>query len=153
MSLPWTAAKVRSTRGTRFTWRRVSWPGRSGWTGCRRSRASHRSCRPSAPRAGAATARRWCCGGSYMGYFVAYVIEGQERPEDGDAVASGTGWLDWADWASGLAKRYPQAAHLAEEGWLEPAEALDALEHELEELRHEKGGPKGAAAVTGNLLA
>src|SRR5262249_48853264 len=92
-------------------------------------------------------------GGSCMGYFVAYVIEGQERPQDGDSVASGTGWLDWADWASGLADRYPEAAHLAEEGGLEPAEALDALEHGLEELRHEKGGPKGAAAVTGNLLA
>jgi hypothetical protein len=27
------------------------------------------------------------------------------------------------------------------------------LEHELEELRHAKGGPPGAAVITGNLLA
>ena len=87
-----------------------------------------------------------------MGYSVLYVLD-KGDPQDGDVLASGTGWLHWSTWVSGLVDRYPEAAHVAEQGELYPALALDELEHELEELRHEKGGPRGAHAVTSNLLA
>jgi hypothetical protein len=86
-----------------------------------------------------------------MAYFAVYVFARGE-PRDGDNLASGTGWLGWANWAAGKTDRYPEAAHLAEEGWLEPAAALDELEHELEQLLHEKAG-RNVHAVTAALLA
>ena len=86
-----------------------------------------------------------------MAYFAVYVFAKGE-PQDGDNLASGTGWLGWANWAAGKTEQYPFAAHLAEEGWLEPADALDELEHELEGLLHEKGN-RNVHAVTAALLA
>lgn len=88
-----------------------------------------------------------------MSYWLAYVVEGQEEPVDGDHVASGTGWDRWGDWVAGKADAYPEAAHLAEEGWSEPPEVLAELEHELERLPHEEGATPDLSAVTAHLLA
>ena len=87
-----------------------------------------------------------------MGYFVAYVVDGEGGPRDGPPVATGAGWLAWSEWAEGQDDRHPEAAHLAREGWLEPAAALDELEHELEQLLHEPA-PENVLPVTSHLLA
>ena len=86
-----------------------------------------------------------------MSYFVAYVVtEKDEPPVDGDQIASGRGWLSWADWAAEKAADCPHAAHLAEEGWIEPAEALAALENELGKLLAEPA-PRAVRGVTERL--
>jgi len=90
-----------------------------------------------------------------VGYFVAYVTEGQGKPIDGDQVASGLGWLAWTNWAIELGKGFPNTARLAEDGELYPAEALGALEKELKRLGTVKPGDpaEDAQHVSEQLLA
>jgi hypothetical protein len=88
--------------------------------------------------------------GALVSYFVVYVM-GEGEPRDGDSLATTRAWWKWSEWVVRKSEHYPQAGHLAEEGWLEPADALDELERELERLRHE-GGPAGAGAITASLL-
>jgi len=89
-----------------------------------------------------------------MSYFVAYAVSEDGPPVDGELVASGTGWLNWGKWVLDHADEFPEAAHLAEQGWLdeETPGSLDALETELERLLHEIGNAD-LAAITAQLLA
>lgn len=84
-----------------------------------------------------------------MSYFVAYLTDA-ERPVDGDQIASGKGWLAWIDWVIERHEDYPCAAHLAEEGWVEPAEAIETLEAELAEMA--KAAPGDLKHITRALL-
>lgn len=86
-----------------------------------------------------------------MSYFAVYVFP-DKPPEDGDHVASTSGWFDWGTWVLARHEEYPEAAHLAQEGWNEGAEALTALEHELDSLLHEIGD-RDLAAVSAQVLA
>jgi hypothetical protein len=50
-----------------------------------------------------------------MSYFVAYSIEGRDRPADGDPVGSGRGWADFGSWVESLdAADFPEAAAVGE---------------------------------------
>lgn len=85
-----------------------------------------------------------------MSYYVVYVNpDGGTR--DGDQIATGAGWLTWGEYALDRADEYPEAAHLAQEGWLGRPEDLDDLEHELETLAH--ADDRDVGAISGNLLA
>jgi hypothetical protein len=73
-----------------------------------------------------------------MGYFVAYVLDDQDEPIDGDHVASGTGWDAWGGWAEGLDESdFPATVRLAEEGEGYPPAVLQ------EELRQLVDDPPG----------
>lgn len=86
-----------------------------------------------------------------MSYYIVYAVEA--GPQDGPGVASTSGWLNWADHVLARHEDYPEAAHLAQEGWVEPPEGSDwgDLEHELEGLTH--ASDPDAAAVSASLLA
>jgi hypothetical protein len=92
--------------------------------------------------------------GNVVSYFVAYVVSENEPPIDGEDVASTLGWFNWGTQVLDRHEQYPEAAHLAQEGWLDEGVpgSLDALEHELERLLHEMGDAD-LTAVTAQLLA
>ncbi len=85
-------------------------------------------------------------------YFVAYVVDEDGEPIDGDTIATGLGWSRWIEWAAEL-DDCPHAAHLAEEGWIEPAAALEALAEELEAMLDRDHPGKDLVDVTHRLLA
>lgn len=72
------------------------------------------------------------------------------RVEEGDTVASGTGYAAWSEWLVPLAEKYPAADALAEHGWSEDPEAL---EHDLHAMLGEAGATEDVRAVTASLLA
>lgn len=84
-----------------------------------------------------------------MSFFVAYVTSEDGEPQDGDVVGSGRGWLGWADWAA--EQDWPHMAHLAEEGWIEPVEAIEVLQAELQEALDAHADPN-VLGVTRRLL-
>jgi hypothetical protein len=88
-----------------------------------------------------------------VSFFASYVV-GEGEPVDGDDIASTTGWNNWSEWVLSRHEDYPEAAHLAQEGWLDEGQpgSLDALEHELERLLHEMGDAD-LAAISAQLLA
>jgi hypothetical protein len=72
-----------------------------------------------------------------VSFFVCYVFDDQE-PQDGDHVASGTGWDSWGAWAEGLDQGdYPATQRLAEDGEGYPPAVLQ------EELRQLVDDPPG----------
>jgi len=78
-----------------------------------------------------------------MGYFVAFVVEGQEEPVDADDIATNSGWAAFQDWAAELSEAdYPELWYLGEYGEVYDAEgdeqgrALDRLESDLELAIH-----------------
>lgn len=87
-----------------------------------------------------------------MSFHVAYVLREPEPPEHGDHLASAYGWLGWGDWFLARAEEYPEAAHLAQEGWVEEDDHLAELEEELARVPH-AGAPEDVAAVSAALLA
>src|SRR5262249_16113818 len=149
-SLPSIVVEAPSIPATRFTWPQANWLARSAsprWIELIALRpCSRRFALSAGPRTSISFSGR-----NFVAYSIVYVLS-RGDPQEGDVIASGTGWLEWTEWVVDLVDRYPEAAHLAEEGELYPVEALDELEHELEELQHEKGGPRGASAITGTLL-
>jgi hypothetical protein len=85
-----------------------------------------------------------------MSYYIVYAMNESGPPEDGDLVASGAGWSAWTGWVLEKPEEHPYAAHLAENGWMEPAGAIDELEDELVDLL---GGARGPLrGVTASLL-
>jgi len=78
-----------------------------------------------------------------MSYHIVYVIEGREEPQDGDHLATASGWDALGTWILDHADDYPEAAHLAEHGEAYPAEALADLEAELVRITGEDDGPEG----------
>lgn len=92
-----------------------------------------------------------------MSYFIVYATEDTSDdvpPIDGDHIATGRGWLAWGDWALANQDAMPEAARLAEDGELYPAEALDALESQLDEALHGRHkAPPHVNAITAALLA
>jgi len=72
-----------------------------------------------------------------VAYFACYVVTGNDKPLDGDHVASGTGWASWGAWAVGLGKSFPATVRLADQGEGYPP---DLLEAELKRLIASKPG-------------
>jgi hypothetical protein len=60
-----------------------------------------------------------------MSYFVSYILDDQDEPEDGPGIASGLGWLTWSHWAESLAKDAPAVANLALTGEADPIEDVE----------------------------
>lgn len=87
-----------------------------------------------------------------MSLSAAYLLPGRDEPADGEEVSTALGWQRWADWVLTHADHYPEASHLAQEGWLEGGAALAELEEELTRLLHEAPDPD-RAAVTAQVLA
>lgn len=89
-----------------------------------------------------------------MSYYIVYAHPDRpDDPTDGETIASGKGWLNWGDYVLGRSDEFPEAAHLAQEGWLEwiDGPTPEELEHELEQLTH--ADDPDAAAVSAHLLA
>lgn len=79
-----------------------------------------------------------------MSYYVVYGIDGKEEPEEGDEIATTTGWAAFADWTSALPdEQFSQVYRLGEAGFCEGAPDLDALEAELRQIVRER--PHGLA--------
>ncbi|HEY1191543.1 MAG TPA: ADP-ribosyltransferase [Gemmata sp.] len=87
-----------------------------------------------------------------MSYFSAYVMT-EGEPQDGPDIASNSGWASWSEWVLSQADQYPEAAHLAQEGWLDGAEDLAGLEHDLEQLVHDATTNPNLTGVTAQVLA
>jgi hypothetical protein len=83
-----------------------------------------------------------------VSYYAVFAFEDDDKaPVESDTLGTGLGWLAWGDHVLENHEQYPECAHLAQEGW---ADDWDALEHEAEQLTHEKDG--NIAAVSANLL-
>jgi hypothetical protein len=80
-----------------------------------------------------------------VSFHIVYAVKGKE-PEEGDVVASLSGWDMWAELVSKSEDAFPECAYLAEHGELYPEDAVDALESELEFVV--KSPPKGFSAPT-----
>lgn len=91
-----------------------------------------------------------------MSYFLAYVLPEPAPPVDGDNLASAKGWLQFGDWVVARSDEFPEAAHLAQEGWVEDGEDgaphLADLEEELSRVPH-AAAPEDVAAIAATLLA
>jgi hypothetical protein len=87
-----------------------------------------------------------------MGLFAAYLLPDRDEPVDGDPISTALGWKNWGDWVLSLADEYPEAAHLAQEGWVEGPDQLAELEEELTRLLHEAPDPD-RGAITAQVLS
>jgi hypothetical protein len=82
-------------------------------------------------------------------YYAAYAVSEDGPPEDGDAVATTTGWDAWTDFVLDRHEDWPATAHLAEHGWCADAEAMG---DELEEIGRAAADPN-LKSVTAQVLA
>lgn len=87
-----------------------------------------------------------------MSLHAAYLLPDRDEPADGDGISTGRGWKNWADWVLTHADQFPEAAHLAQEGWVEGGAQLAELEEELVRLMHE-APDTDRSAVTAQVLA